>query len=103
MKLYSFSYFLLFKLIIHRSNHITKRWIQYTNHTFEKWSLLLIAILIIINLIQWNYSSDLKYELDSCNSELDSLKIELYSKKNIKTENKEKLSNKTLDTKKEFD
>jgi hypothetical protein len=68
---------------------------------FEKWSLILIALPIIINLIQWNYSSTLKSELESCNSELDSLKTELYSKKSIKTENKVKTLSDILKTKKE--
>ena len=56
---------------------------------FEKWSLLLIALPIIINLIQWNYSSTLKLQLDACNSELDSLNNILSSRKNIMIENKE--------------
>ena len=68
---------------------------------FEKWSLLLIILTIIINLIQWNYSSTLKADLESCTSELDSLKTELYSKKNIKIENNGKTLNKSLETKKE--
>ena len=56
---------------------------------FEKLSLLLIALPIIINLIQWNYSSTLKLQLDACNSELDSLNNILSSRKNILIENKE--------------
>ena len=68
---------------------------------FEKWSLLLIILTIIINLIQWNYSSTLKSDLESCTSELDSLKTELYSKENIKIENNGKTLNKSLETKKE--
>lgn len=68
---------------------------------FEKLSLLLIALPIIINLIQWDYSSNLKLQLDACNSELDSLNNILSSRKNIMIENKESKALNIKETKKE--